>query len=435
VKEIIHLHAKMSRLKQQRCRRLKALAGDTTGCYSIGNQSIESAVVNNSRLYPTAFYWSLSSPLFLSLRPSTPQAYIAMEIHSESIDTISNVASGVKAIAVDDIQSTFGSNSIDLISKPLGSRILSFSDEWFAAADNLTTPTPPIRKPGVFVFSGAWYDGWETRRHNTEPFDWVVFRLGVASGRVKGVEIDTAFFNGNHAPEVAVQGCFASDDREEEIKSKDFGEWETILPKQECGPSQRHAWLLSETTKAYTHVRLQMFPDGGIARFRLFGHVMAVLPQGNAVFDLSATVNGGVAVKCSDQHFGTKDNLLLPGRGKDMGDGWETKRTRGEHVDWVIIELGVPGIIQKLLVDTAHFRGNFPQKVQVFAAPYNEQAPEHDSKAWIEILAPQKTGPDHEHFYEGELTNVKGRTWEFVKLVMIPDGGISRFKVFGRQAI
>lgn len=251
------------------------------------------------------------------------------------------------------------------------------------------------------------------------------------------MEIDTAFFNGNHAPEVAVQACFASDDREEEIKSKDFGEWETILPIQECGPSQRHAWLLPETTKPYTHVRLQMFPDGGIARFRLFGDVQAVLPQDtSAVFDLAAIVNGGVAIKCSDQHFGTKDNLLLPGRGKDMGDGWETKRTRGVHVDWCIIKLGVSGIIERLLIDTAHFRGNFPQKVQVFAAPASETAPEHDSSAWVEILSPQKTGPDFEHVYEGSvLSEVQDKAYGFVKLVMIPDGGISRIKVFGRKAV
>ncbi|KAG9674935.1 Allantoicase, partial [Aureobasidium melanogenum] len=357
-----------------------------------------------------------------------------MEIHTESLDTVNN--GQVKAIPVEEIQSTFGSNSIDLISKPLGSRILSFSDEWFAAAENLTTPTAPIRKPGVFVFSGAWYDGWETRRHNPEPFDWVVFRLGVASGRVKGVEIDTAFFNGNHAPEVAVQGCFASDDREEEIKSKDFKEWETILPIQECGPSQRHAWLLPSITKPYTHIRLQMFPDGGIARFRLYGDVQAVLPKDtSAVFDLAATVNGGVAIQCSDQHFGTKDNLLLPGRGKDMGDGWETKRTRGEHIDWCIIRLGTTGHISKLLIDTAHFRGNFPQKVQVFAAEAGE-APAHDSNKWTEILSPQKTGPDFEHVYEGDvLKEVQGKAYGYVKLVMIPDGGISRIKVFGSKAV
>jgi len=344
----------------------------------------------------------------------------------------------ITTLAVDQIDATFKSNSIDLISKPLGSRILSFSDEWFAAAENLTTPTPPIRRPGVFTHAGAWYDGWETRRHNTEEFDWVVFRLGVASGKVLGVEIDTAFFNGNHAPEVGVEGCFSSSD--EEVREVGFKGWETILPKRECGPSQRHGWLLPRLTeKAYTHVRLLMYPDGGIARFRLYGLALPVFPDDpNAVLDLAATVNGGRALSCSDQHFGTKDNLLLPGRGVDMGDGWETKRTRGPHVDWTIVKLGARGHIQKILIDTAHFRGNFPQKVQVFAADVGEGMgePTHDDEAWVEVLEPSKTGPDAEHFYEGgQLKGVQGKAYTHAKLVMIPDGGIKRFRVFGTRAV
>jgi allantoicase len=325
----------------------------------------------------------------------------------------------------------------DLVSRPLGSRILSFSDEWFAAAENLTTPTTPVRKPGVFTHAGAWYDGWETRRHNQEEFDWVVFRLGVASGKVFGVEIDTAFFNGNHAPEVAVEGCFSAKD--DEVKDKSFTGWETILPKQECGPSQKHGWVLPKLTeKAYTHVRLLMYPDGGIARFRLYGIALPVFPENkDEVFDLAATVNGGRAISCSDQHFGTKDNLLLPGRGVDMGDGWETKRTRGPHVDWTIVKLGAKGSIQKILIDTAHFRGNFPQKVQVFAAEIAEgQEPTHDDSAWVEVLTPTKTGPDVEHFYEGEqLTNVQAKVFTHAKLVIIPDGGVKRFRIFGTRAV
>lgn len=326
----------------------------------------------------------------------------------------------------------------DLVNSALGSRILAFSDEWFAAAENLTNPKPPIRKPGVFTYAGAWYDGWETRRHNTQHFDWVVFRLGVASGRVKGVEIDTAFFNGNHAPEVAVEGCFASDDQDEQIKSVDFAGWETILPRQECGPNQRQAWVLPQRTeKAYTHIRLQMFPDGGIARFRLYGDVVTVLPSNaDEVFDLAATINGGMAVSCSDQHFGTKDNLLLPGRGVDMGDGWETKRSRGVHIDWTIIKLGIPGVIERVVVDTAHFRGNFPQKVQLFAARASEATPKHDDNdAWIQILAPQKTGPDQEHVYGSDLLeDVTDKAYAYVKLVIIPDGGVKRVRVFGKRA-
>lgn len=320
----------------------------------------------------------------------------------------------------------------------MGSRILAFSDEWFAGAENLTNPKPPVRKPGVFTYAGAWYDGWETRRHNQEPFDWVVFRLGVASGRVKGVEIDTAFFNGNQAPEVAVQGCFEADEKADSMKSKDFRGWKDILPKQECGPSQRHAWLLPQKTEGtYTHIRLQMFPDGGIARFRLYGDVAPVFPQDDhEAFDLAATVNGGVAVSCSDQHFGTKDNLLLPGRGVDMGDGWETARSRGVHIDWTMVKLGAPGYIERVVVDTAHFRGNFPQKVQIFAAPAADTVPKHEDDVWTEILPPQKTGPDKEHEYgSGMLAGVGETAYGFVKLVIIPDGGVKRLRVFGRRAV
>lgn len=264
-----------------------------------------------------------------------------------------------------------------------------------------------------------------------------MLRLGVASGKVRGVEIDTAFFDGNHAPEIAVEGTFS--DNDEEVKSKDFKGWETILAKQECGPSQRHGWLLPGITeKAYTHVRLLMYPDGGIARFRLYGTAVPVFPQNvDEVFDLAAAVNGGRAISCSDQHFGTKDNLILPGRGVDMGDGWETKRSRGVHVDWVIFELGAKGTIEKLLIDTAHFRGNFPQKVQAFAGDFGEdKLPAVDDARWVEVLAPAKTGPDAEHYFEGtQLTNVQGKTFTHARLVIIPDGGVKRFRVFGKRAI
>jgi allantoicase len=262
----------------------------------------------------------------------------------------------------------------------------------------------------------------------------------VASGRVAGAEIDTTFFDGNHAPEISIQGVFLpGDEIDAQISKADFCGWTDILDRQECGPSQRQAWKLASQTPAYTHIRLCMWPDGGIARFKLFGTVQPVFPQDNdAVFDLAATVNGGLAVSCSDQHFGRIENLLLPGRGKDMGDGWETKRTRGEHVDWAVIKLGTPGTIDKLVIDTAHFRGNFPKEVQVFAAPKSLTglSPRGtDDKAWTEVLPPQKSSADVEHEYQGELQNVEGKMYEYVKLVIIPDGGVKRIRVFGRREV
>ncbi|KAL1877067.1 Allantoicase [Diaporthe australafricana] len=339
------------------------------------------------------------------------------------------------SVASDDIDQTFRSSSIDLVSAALGGKVLGFSDEWFAEASNLLTPTPPIRQPGKMVYTGAWYDGWETRRHNTEPFDWAVIRLGVASGTVDGVEVDTAFFSGNHAPFISVEGCFSLDDAEVLSWKGTRGGWEPILGVQECGPSQRFAWKLARpTAKRYTHVRLNMYPDGGIARFRLFGHAVPVFPDDrDAILDLAAAQNGGVAVSCSDQHFGTKDNLILPGRGKDMGDGWETKRSRGkDHVDWAVIRLGAPALVQRLVVDTAYFRGNFPQKVKVDAIEWNDGGePPAAAEAWQEVVEPSKTGPDQEHEYSSKIQD---KPFTHVKLTMIPDGGVKRIRVFAKRA-
>jgi len=320
-----------------------------------------------------------------------------------------------------------------LISATLGGQVLSFSDQWFADATNLLTPTPPIRQLGKMVYSGAWYDGWETRRHNPAPFDYVVIRLGVASGIVEGIEIDTAFFSGNHAPEISVEGCFSLDDDKVINWGGSRGGWETLLSIEECGPSQRFGWKLASPTKPYTHVRLNMYPDGGIARFRLFGHAIPVFPEDkSAIFDLAAAQNGGVAVSCSDQHFGTKDNLLLPGRGKDMGDGWETSRSRGkDHIDWTIVRLGAPGTVQNIVVDTAHFRGNYPQKVKVQGIQWSgEGEPGALAHGWEDITEASRCGPDREH--EFQCLN-KNKVYTHVKLIIMPDGGVKRIRVFGRR--
>jgi allantoicase len=325
---------------------------------------------------------------------------------------------------------------LDLISFAIGGKVLSFSDEWFAEASNLLNPALPIRQPGKQVYSGAWYDGWETRRHNTAPFDYVVIRLGVASGIVEGVEVDTAFFVGNHAPAISVEGVFSSNDEEVVSWKGEKGKWEPILGIQECGPSQRFGWKLANPSKkAYTHVRLNMYPDGGIARFRLFGHAVPVFPEDtDAVFDLAAAQNGGVAVSYSDQHFGVISNLILPGRGKDMGDGWETSRSRTKgHFDWAIIRLGAPGKILKLVIDTAFFRGNFPQKARVEAIHWTSGGePGPLAKGWMEVVEASKCGADKEHEFE---SLVNDKTFTHVKLVMIPDGGIKRLRVFGKRSI
>lgn len=270
----------------------------------------------------------------------------------------------------------------------------------------------------------------------------------MSSGRVTGIEIDTGFFRGNEAPEISVEGAVlpALDEgvngreQEDEVAKSRLVTWMPILSRKACGPACRQAWKLSEANKArgepFTHIRLRMYPDGGIGRFRLYGAVNAVFPNDEAqVFDLAATVNGGIATSFSDAHFGGASNLLLTGRGVDMGDGWETKRSRGKgHVDWVVIKLGCAGEIDGVIVDTAHFRGNFPQAVRLLAAEGANEPNGANDEGWTEILSPQRCSADTEHeFAGGALQHVRGQAYRWVKMVIIPDGGVKRLRVFGRR--
>ncbi|KAI4121219.1 MAG: hypothetical protein LQ338_006486 [Usnochroma carphineum] len=365
-----------------------------------------------------------------------------MEVQALSPEIIQDTVSpptSTDSVPADLIDSTFKSTCIDLISSSLSSSILAFSDEFFAPASNLTIPSPPIRRPGVFVPTGAWYDGWETRRHNPEPYDWVIIKLGVASGRVKGVEIDTAFFDGNHADAVEIHGCFeVGDEADEKVLKEGYEGWRQVLGYRGCGPSRRQAWKVEGDEREVSHVRLCMFPDGGIARFRLYGVVVPVFPTevGQEV-ELSAATMGGMVVSASEEHFGSsKSNLLLPGRGVDMGGGWETRRSREKgHMDWAVVRLGARGKIGRVVVDTAFYMGNFPRAMRVHAADCGEETPRDDDARWTEVVGLQELGPDKEHEYAGsELRNVVDTAYTHLKLTIIPDGGVKRFRVFGMRA-
>ncbi|CCG21631.1 Dal2 protein [Candida orthopsilosis Co 90-125] len=334
-----------------------------------------------------------------------------------------------KVLTESQFQSQIVSKYVDVIGEKLDGKIHSFSDEWFAQAENLIKPKAPIRDATKFTYAGAWYDGWETRRHNEQEADWVIFKFGVSSANLIGCEVDTAFFNGNHAPAISVEAVQVYNDSElEKLGEKD---WETVIPKTECGPSQKHFFARDKLTeKNYTHARLRMYPDGGIARFRLYGHVVPITKDTSEVVDFASVKNGGVAIKVSDQHFGTADNLLLPGRGHDMSDGWETKRSREPgHTDWVVIRLGAPAHLQKIVIDTAHFRGNFPQKVNVKGTSVKNEN-DIDSAEWVTIIPDSKTSADKEHEFSVKDT----KAFSHIKVTIIPDGGVKRIRAFGVKA-
>ncbi|KAF9307485.1 Allantoicase [Mortierella antarctica] len=329
-------------------------------------------------------------------------------------------------VPAEKINETF-KQYIDLAVATRGGKVLTVSDEWFAEAKNLLTSTAPISAPGRFVPTGAWYDGWETRRHNP-TYDWCVIQLGYA-GTIAGFEIDTSYFTGNHAPFVSVEGYressanAAAGRTHEEWAAVD---WVPVLSKVVLNPHSRHGFQLeAPTTDFYTHVRFRMYPDGGVARLRVYGNVHQVVPENkHEIYDLAAAVAGSVVTDFSDAHYGHPSNMFLPGRGHDMSDGWETKRSRAPgHVDHATIKLGQAGHITDIEIDTAHYMGNPPKSVTIAGFEIGSDVP-------VVLLDQAPVGPHRQHFFKvpADLTE---KRFASVKVVMIPDGGIKRVRVWG----
>ncbi|GAA5912775.1 uncharacterized protein JCM6883_006231 [Sporobolomyces salmoneus] len=321
---------------------------------------------------------------------------------------------------------------VELSSEALGGTIESVSDEFFAAASCLLRVPPSVSMKGQFGPNGALFDGWESRRHNP-TYDWVVVKLG-AKGSVVGVDIDTGHFSGNESPASGVWGALVPAG---ETITEDSPLWTPLLPITPLGPAQRHLFNLPDGPSApVTHLKLTMHPDGGIGRFRAYGHVLpSATPPPSTVtqaglVDLAHVLNGGTVTGESDQHFGRGGNLVLPGRGKDMGDGWETRRSRGRlgtgKGDWVVIKLGEPGYLEWTDIDTLHFVGNFPESASLHAINSQEA-----HAGWTRILDVTKLGPHRQHFYQ---LDKRDQAWTHVRLDIYPDGGVKRLRLFGRPA-
>ncbi|KAG6866700.1 hypothetical protein C0991_011359 [Blastosporella zonata] len=298
-------------------------------------------------------------------------------------------------------------------------------------ADHAQSSPPAPSLKGQFGPKGALYSGWESRRHNP-AHDWCIIRLGT-TGTITGFDVDTSHFNGNEAPQVSIDVLRGLPSEEPQA---DDARWTEVLPKVDMGPNSRHLLTIAES-QAVNYVKLNMYPDGGIARFRVYGHVSPVIPSDvSEIFDLAHVFAGGRVEFTSDQHFGIGANLIVPGRGKNMGGGWETKRSRVKgHKDWVIIKLGVPGVLEHVEIDTNHFKGNFPDSCEIHGL-YTETdidwKTHEDRNDWTLILSRSKLGPHRQHFFQFE--NVEGKVYSHVKLTIHPDGGLQRIRILGRRS-
>lgn len=316
----------------------------------------------------------------------------------------------------------------DLAAARLGGRTLACSDDFFAEKENLIQPGRGIFIADKYTDRGKWMDGWESRRKRTEGNDWCIVQLATA-GRIHGVDIDTNFFLGNHPPHASIEAAYITGTNEPDLETIS---WKEILPKSPLQAGAQNFYAIDDRN-VYTHIRLHIYPDGGVARLKVYGEVAKELKAGETV-NLAAAINGARAILCNDMFFSHMENLLLPGKGINMGDGWETKRSRVPgNRDWVIIRLAHKGTIEKILVDTHHFKGNYPDRCLIEGCniPYREESKlDGPNISWTTVLPESKLQADNEHIFQDSLSD-KG-PFTHLKLTIIPDGGVSRLQVWGK---
>ena len=318
---------------------------------------------------------------------------------------------------------------IDLAQPRLGSVVVYATDDFFADKARLIDPAEPVFIEGKYDDNGKWMDGWESRRKRVPGHDYCILRLGIP-GILHGVDINTRHFTGNFPPGASIEGCVCDDEL-----PADTTQWQSLLEQTDLDGDSHHYLSISNPT-AFTHIRLNIFPDGGVARLRLYGEIRkdwSTLPI-EARVDLLAMENGGRALQCNDEHFGSMHNLNVAGRGINMGDGWETARRRRPGNDWVILALGHTGEISEIEVDTAHFKGNYPDRVSLRAA-YLENVTDDLSEvslSWPLLLDESKLEMDQVHTFNDTINNLGNIS--HIRMDIFPDGGISRLRLHGTRS-
>lgn len=329
---------------------------------------------------------------------------------------------------------------INLADEGLGARAVATSDDFFASMHHLVKPGRGEFDPNAYGERGKIMDGWESRRKRVEGYDWCIIELG-APGRVRLFDIDTNHFLGNHPPYASVEGTRAPKGASEAELAE--AEWVEVLQQVPLRAGSQNIFA-GYRDESFSHLRLNIFPDGGVARFRAYGDVtprwaapadseLAAAGRDGEV-DLAAVEHGALALACSDSFFGPMNNLISPGRSVNMGGGWETRRRRSPGSDWIVVRLAEPGRARLIELDTNFFKGNFPDTASVEAV----FAPE---ASLIELVAPQmkwttllpqtKLSAHTRHFFRDEVADLGAVS--HVRLSIYPDGGVSRMRILGTR--
>ncbi len=318
---------------------------------------------------------------------------------------------------------------LNLAAPRIGARVVDVSDDFFAEAPRMLSEKPPVFIEDKYDDHGKWMDGWESRRKRTLEHDWCIVKLGVP-GVLKACEIDTSHFTGNFPPGASLEACF------EETDPSDTTKWYEVLPYTDLEGNAKKA-LTIENEKTFSHVRLNIFPDGGIARLRIFG-APAIdwykIRTSEDLVNLAALELGARAIAWTDAHYGDPNKVLSPGQGANMGDGWETRRRREPGNDWLVVRLAHRGTIERVEIDTAFFKGNYPDKASIefidTPALSTEEAASEETD-WKSLLPQKKLEADMAHVFDQiEFTSTEPAT--HIRLSIYPDGGVSRLRLFGK---
>ena len=321
----------------------------------------------------------------------------------------------------------FTNGLIDLAQPRLGTRVIFKTDDFFASANRIIDPNQPVFKVGVFDKHGKWMDGWESRRKRTAGHDYIILKLG-KPGTIKNVNVDTSHFNGNQPAMVSIEGTNSNSNNLNLLK------WESLLSKKKTKANSHHHFNINNK-KVFTHIKFNIFPDGGVARLRLYGTIAKSNQLKNKKINLASLLEGASVIACNNEHFGKAENILAPGKAKNMGDGWETRRRRGKGFDWLILNSIDGKEIDKIEISTHHFKGNFPShcSLQATFLPTSKNSKQivKSSVKWKYLLKDAKLSANKVHIFKNNL--MKKDKINFIKINIFPDGGISRFRLYGKN--
>ena len=320
----------------------------------------------------------------------------------------------------------FTNGLIDLAQPRLGTKIIYKTDDFFASANRIISPTVPIFKEGIFDKHGKWMDGWESRRKRTSGHDYIILKLG-KPGKISKIDVDTSYFNGNQPSMISIEGANSN------LNKINLLKWQPLLSKKKTKANSHHLFTINNK-KNFTHIKFNIFPDGGVARLRLYGSIAKSNKFINKKINLASLLDGASVIACNNEHFGKAENILAPGKAKNMGDGWETRRRRHKGHDWLILNSISGTAIDKIEISTHHFKGNFPNHCSLQATFISSKSSKqilNSSNKWKYLLKNTKLSANKTHIFKNSL--MKKEKINYIKINIFPDGGISRFRIFGKK--